>query len=170
MSPDNDPHRLDDVKRVALSHFRRIRKYLEKTGLERSDETTKTFKRTNNASSRDPKLLGDLLDDFSIQADLAAPLAVGGLTFRWAEIVGEEVAEHVSIVEFDENSGSLKLAADSTAWATQIRMLLPHIAARIDEEIGPDIVKEISVAAPAAPSWTFGRRKVPGRGPRDTYG
>mgnify|MGYP000604134041 CR=1 FL=1 len=100
MSPENDPHRLDEVNRIALSNFRRIRKFLEKSGLERNDETTKTFKRTNNASSRDPKLLGDLLDDFSIQADLAAPLAVGGLTFRWAEIVGEDMV-YVSRIRRD---------------------------------------------------------------------
>ena len=173
MSPDaRDPHSLDDVNRVALTNFRRLRKYLEQAGAERSVDGSgpKTFKRTNSASSRDPKLLGDLLDDFSIQADLAAPLAVSGLTLKWAEIVGDEVAEHVSITEFEENSGLLKLAADSTAWATQIRMLIPQIAARIDEEIGAEIVKEIVVSAPAAPSWTFGKRKVPGRGPRDTYG
>lgn len=173
MSPDaRDPYSLDDVNRVALTNFRRLRKYLEQAGAERSIDGSgpKTFKRTNSASSRDPKLLGDLLDDFSIQADLAAPLAVSGLTLKWADIVGDEVAEHVSITEFGENSGLLKLAADSTAWATQIRMLIPQIAARIDEEIGAEIVKEIVVSAPAAPSWTFGKRKVPGRGPRDTYG
>ena len=173
MSPNPDqPHSLDDVNRVALTNFRRLRKYLEAAGAQRADtrDGIKVFRRTNSTSSRDPKPLGDLLDDFSVQAELTAPLAVGGLSFRWAEIVGEEVAEHVTIAEFDEQTGQLKLAADSTAWATQIRMLVPQIALRIDEEIGPDLVKEISVAAPSAPSWTFGKRKVPGRGPRDTYG
>lgn len=173
MSPNADrPNPLEDVNRVALTNFRRLRKYLEAAGAQRADgsDSPKVFKRTNSRTSRDPKPLGDLLDDFSVQADLAAPLAVGGLSFRWVEIVGDEVAEHVTIAEFDENTGLLKLAADSTAWATQIRMLVPQIALRIDEEIGPDVVKEISVAAPSAPSWTFGKRKVHGRGPRDTYG
>ena len=98
MSPnDRDPHSLDDVNRVALTNFRRLRKYLEQAGAERSVDGSgpKTFKRTNSASSRDPKLLGDLLDDFSIQADLAAPLAVSGLTLKWAEIVGEIGRAHV---------------------------------------------------------------------------
>jgi predicted nucleic acid-binding Zn ribbon protein len=173
VSPEQpDLTNLEEVNRVALTNFRRIRKYLEAAGAERSEagETRKTFRRTSSPSSRDPKPLADLLDDFTIQADLSAPLAVGGLSFRWDEIVGEEVAEHVSISEFEESTGILRLAADSTAWATQIRMLVPQIALRIDEEIGADIVKEITVAAPSAPSWTFGKRKVPGRGPRDTYG
>jgi predicted nucleic acid-binding Zn ribbon protein len=29
---------------------------------------------------------------------------------------------------------------------------------------------ELSIKAPGAPSWKHGRRSVPGRGPRDTYG
>jgi predicted nucleic acid-binding Zn ribbon protein len=173
VSPSSENHdNLEEVNRVALTQFRRLRKYLEAAGAQRSESGSapKTFKRTNSANSRDPKPLGYLLDEFSVQADFTAPLAVGGLSHKWVEIVGEEVAEHVTISEFDENSGLLRLAADSTAWATQIRMLVGQIAIRIDEEIGQDIVKEITVSAPSAPSWTFGKRKVPGRGPRDTYG
>jgi predicted nucleic acid-binding Zn ribbon protein len=32
------------------------------------------------------------------------------------------------------------------------------------------VVKRLKVLGPAAPSWRYGPRHVPGRGPRDTYG
>jgi predicted nucleic acid-binding Zn ribbon protein len=98
--------------------------------------------------------------------------AVGGLTGRWREIVGDEVAEHVVPESFEQSTDGmvLILRADSTAWATSLRMLLPSIRSRIDAEIGAGTVRDISILGPAAPSWRHGKFTVPGRGPRDTYG
>jgi len=62
------------------------------------------------------------------------------------------------------------LRADSTAWATTIQYMLPAVRTRIDAELGSGTVREITVLGPAAPSWKHGRLRVPGRGPRDTYG
>ena len=36
--------------------------------------------------------------------------------------------------------------------------------------LGDDVVKQVQVRGPAAPSWRRGARRVSGRGPRDTYG
>ena len=66
--------------------------------------------------------------------------------------------------------GTLILQADSTAWATQTRLLLPRLADRLDAELGVGVVGRIVVQGPAAPSWRKGAWHVPGRGPRDTYG
>ncbi|NDB18066.1 MAG: DUF721 domain-containing protein [Actinobacteria bacterium] len=62
------------------------------------------------------------------------------------------------------------LRADSTAWATQMRLLLPALRERIAGELGQGLGLAIRVLAPAAPSWRHGNRHVAGRGPRDTYG
>ena len=41
----------------------------------------------------------------------------------------------------------------------------------IAEAVGPDVVHELRVHGPSAPSWSRGpRRTSDGRGPRDTYG
>lgn len=66
--------------------------------------------------------------------------------------------------------GTLILQADSTAWATQTRLLLPRLAERLDAELGVGVVGRILVQGPASPSWRKGAWHVPGRGPRDTYG
>jgi predicted nucleic acid-binding Zn ribbon protein len=62
------------------------------------------------------------------------------------------------------------LRADSTAWATQMKLLLPNLEKRLEEQIGIGRLSEIKILGPAAPSWKHGLRSVPGRGPRDTYG
>ena len=37
-------------------------------------------------------------------------------------------------------------------------------------DFGADVISEIQVLGPTAPSWKHGLRSTPGRGPRDTYG
>ena len=41
---------------------------------------------------------------------------------------------------------------------------------RIEDAIGRGVVGRIRILGPSAPSWRAGQRRVPGRGPRDTYG
>jgi predicted nucleic acid-binding Zn ribbon protein len=124
--------------------------------------------------ARDPQLLGSSVDRLMRERGWEAPTAVGGLTGRWAEIVGADVAAHVVPETFERAPDGrgllLVLRAESTAWATSMRLLLPQVRARIDAELGVGTVREISVLGPAAPSWKHGRLHVPGRGPRDTYG
>ena len=87
---------------------------------------------------------------------------------RAIELVGQEVADHVQPERFDD--GKLLLRADSTAWATQMRLLKVTVQRTLNEQLGADTVREIQVLGPDAPTWKFGQRHVPGRGPRDTYG
>jgi predicted nucleic acid-binding Zn ribbon protein len=123
---------------------------------------------------RDPQLLGSSVEHLMRERGWEQPTAVGGLTGRWAEIVGADVAEHVVPETFDRAPDGrgllLVLRADSTAWATTMRMLLPQVRSRIDAELGVGTVRDISVLGPAAPSWRHGRLHISGRGPRDTYG
>lgn len=158
----------DSITKIAVARFKRLKAYLEAAGVAGTDAHA-PLKRSN-ISSRDPKPLGLIIEDFVTATEMSAPLAVTGLTQQWATIVGEDVAQHVAIAHFDEPSGQLILQTDSTAWATQLRMLIPVIQTRIDEEIGLNVVREIAISGPKPPSWKFGQRRVPGRGPRDTYG
>ena len=66
--------------------------------------------------------------------------------------------------------GVLSIAAESTAWATQLRMLQSQILAKIAAAVGPGVVRQLKITGPAAPSWRKGERHIKGRGPRDTYG
>jgi predicted nucleic acid-binding Zn ribbon protein len=64
----------------------------------------------------------------------------------------------------------LVVQADSTAWATQVRLLVPTLLRRLAEVLGEGVVGQVQVRGPAAPSWRKGRLRVRGEGPRDTYG
>jgi predicted nucleic acid-binding Zn ribbon protein len=70
-----------------------------------------------------------------------------------------------------EAGGRLLVQADSTAWATQTRMLASTLVRRLNEELGEGTVRVVEVVGPTGPSWKRGRFSVRGgRGPRDTYG
>ena len=67
--------------------------------------------------------------------------------------------------------GTLVVRTESTAWATQLRLLSSTVLKRLNEELGSGTVKVVEVQGPRGPSWKHGKRGVrDGRGPRDTYG
>lgn len=118
---------------------------------------------------RDPQPLdstvGRLVEDHGWDLDLR----VHGVFGRWPELVGAEVAAHSTPESFAE--GRLVVRTDSTAWATQLRLLAPTVVRRLNEELGHGTVTVIDVQGPRGPSWRKGARSVrDGRGPRDTYG
>lgn len=98
----------------------------------------------------------------------AGRLAGGQVFGKWAGLVGADVAEHTRPVRLAD--GELTVQADSTAWATQLRLLQRPLLAKIAAEVGDGVVRRLRVQGPTAPSWRHGPRHVPGRGPRDTYG
>ncbi len=117
---------------------------------------------------RDPQPLGRVAPRIAADQGWAERLAGGQVFGRWAALVGDEIAEHTKPVALQE--GVLTVQAVSTAWATQLRLLQRQIIQRIADGLGKDVVRRIKVQGPAAPSWRYGPRHIPGRGPRDTYG
>ena len=117
---------------------------------------------------RDPLLLGDQMDRLLVDRGWRVDVAVGSVMGRWPQIVGPEVAQHCAPVTFED--GVLTVRADSTAWATQIRLLTSSILGRLEGEVGKGTVGELRVVGPSAPSWSRGPRRTQGPGPRDTYG
>lgn len=122
-----------------------------------------------STGGRDPKLLGDQLDQFVVERGWTGDVAVGAVIGRWPQIVGPEIAQHCTPVDFV--GGVLTIRADSTAWATQLRLLSSSLLTRLTEDVGEGTVGELRIVGPGAPSWSRGlRRANDGRGPRDTYG
>lgn len=122
----------------------------------------------SHPDERDPQSLESSVRRLVSEHGWETDVAVHTLFGRWAEIVGPEVAEHCTPQGFAD--GELQVAADSTAWATQLRWLAPTVVARMNEDLGHGTVLRIKVLGPQVPSWKKGPRSVRGRGPRDTYG
>ena len=122
-----------------------------------------------STTGRDPKLLGEQLDQFVTERGWVGDVAVGAVIGRWSQIVGPEIAQHCAPLDFVD--GILTVRGDSTAWATQLRLLSSSLLTRLAEEVGDGTVVELRVVGPGAPTWSRGQRRVQdGRGPRDTYG
>ena len=123
--------------------------------------------RKSTRSGRDPELLGSALDKLMIESGWEQESSMAKLLNSWAQIVGPEIADHCIPAGFEE--GTLRLTAESTAWATQLRLLQNQIMAKIAGEVGDGVVTKISIYGPKSPSWKKGAWHVAGRGPRDTY-
>jgi predicted nucleic acid-binding Zn ribbon protein len=118
---------------------------------------------------RDPAPLASILGTAMAELGWVGPLAHARLMGQWASVVGAEIAarcQPVSLVE-----GELKVSAESTAWATQLRLMAPQILARIARELPAGLVTKLIITGPSAPSWKHGPWSMHGgRGARDTYG
>lgn len=119
-------------------------------------------------SRRDPQKLGNLAEALLDARGWSEEVESASVITKWRQIVGDDVANHTEIEHFQD--GRLVVRASSTAWATNLKFLLGSVRSRIAEVVGPEVVTEIVVLGPKAPSWKHGIRSVRGRGPRDTYG
>jgi predicted nucleic acid-binding Zn ribbon protein len=123
------------------------------------------------ADGRDPLPLGAAVSRLITERGWEAPAAVGGVMGRWPQLVGPEVAQHCAPERYDEQERVLVVTCDSTAWATQLRLLAPQLVARLNEELGQGTVKLIKVVGPGGGGRRFGPLRAPGsQGPGDTYG
>lgn len=123
------------------------------------------------ADGRDPLPLGAAVSRLITERGWEAPTAVGGVMGRWPQLVGGEVARHCAPEHYDERERVLVVRCDSTAWATQLRLLAPQLVARLNEDLGHGTVALIKVVGPGGGGRRSGPLRAPGsRGPGDTYG
>src|SRR5699024_11180191 len=118
--------------------------------------------------SRDPQPLGALAASIARRRGWNRHGAEGRVLGCWDEAVGAEIADHAAPSSLQ--AGVLHVTAESTAWATQLRMVQAQILAKIAGAVGDGVVTKLQIRGPTAPSWRHGPRHVSGRGPRDTYG
>jgi predicted nucleic acid-binding Zn ribbon protein len=118
--------------------------------------------------ARDPQLLGAATRDVARNRGWSSRVAEGAVFGRWSGVVGAQVAAHAMPTAL--NNGVLTISAESTAWATQLRMVQAQLLAKIAAAVGDGVVTSLKIVGPVAPSWRKGRYHIAGRGPRDTYG
>ena len=123
----------------------------------------------SGADERDPQPIGQVAGGLFAERGWEQPLAEARVFADWPSLVGAEIAAHCQPVSLRD--GELRLAAESTAWATQLRLLASALLSRLVAELGPHVVTRLSITGPVGPSWKHGAWSVSGgRGPRDTYG
>lgn len=117
---------------------------------------------------RDPQQIGNVLRRIVAERGWRTDLDVHALMARWPELIGPSNAAHCRPEAYED--GVLTVRTSSTAWAVQMRGIAPAVIVGLNKRLGSDVVRRIVVKGPDAPSWSHGRLRVRGRGPRDTYG
>lgn len=99
----------------------------------------------NDAAPHSPRPITESLD--RITRSLGGPPAsvLSTIFRRWTEIVGPAVATHAAPVSL--HRGTLVVAVDQPAWATQLTYLEGDLKRRIAEVTGaPDAVERVRVS------------------------
>jgi predicted nucleic acid-binding Zn ribbon protein len=140
----------------------------------RSPDARKRAKKAKEGASvpygigRDPRGIDDILDGLTSRLGWNSSLAKADLLSSWAQLAGAETAEHSEPMGIED--GVLVVRCDSTAWATQLRLMRGQITTSIAQRFPDAGIESVKFDGPNAPSWKRGARSIPGRGPRDTYG
>jgi len=149
--------------------------YLRLRGLKPSSKNWKRRRRIHDddenapfTPGRDPGALGSVLDTLSREAGWEITLAREDLVRQWADLAGHDTAKHSEPVSL--SNGMLTVKCDSTAWAKNLQFMRATILTEIGRRYPHAGVENLRFIGPDVPSWKWGPRAVPGRGPRDTYG
>ena len=124
--------------------------------------------RAGRGRREDPQPLGVAIEGLLDDQGWRTSAAVGSVFGRWEQIVGEALAAHTRPGGFTD--GELLVIADSTAWATQVRLLRAQLIRRLNSELGSGTVTGVRVRGPIPPQQRGQWRVRDTRGPRDDYG
>ncbi|MFD4256951.1 DUF721 domain-containing protein [Streptomyces sp. NPDC058534] len=163
-----------DLARVALRAAREAARARGDAAQQKKQARRGGLRSGARADGRDPMALGSAINRLITERGWETPAAVGGVMGRWPQIVGEDVAKHCVPERYDEDERVLVVRCDSTAWATNLRLLAPTLVARLNEDLGHGSVRMIKVLGPGGsggPGRRYGPLRAPGsQGPGDTYG
>jgi predicted nucleic acid-binding Zn ribbon protein len=179
LQPGRDPDEIDAAK-AALNRMREaaaargeVRRAAPRAGSSSTQKPGRSARGSRgftqfHGTGRDPLGLGKVVGRLVAERGWTSPVAVGSVMAQWSVLVGPEISAHCTPESFTDTT--LHVRCDSTAWATQLRLLSISLLEKFRTELGEGVVTSIQVLGPAAPSWRKGGRTVNGRGPRDTYG
>ena len=145
------------------SYLRRIARERDASGAAGDDSESVPF-----GPGREPVTLAAAFGTVRRTLGWQTPMAQAELMAAWSDVAGEETAAHSTPMHVDD--GTLVVQCDSTAWATQLRRMRSVLLGEIARRHPDARIDDLRFVNPGAPSWKRGRRSVPGRGPRDTYG
>lgn len=110
---------------------------------------------------RDPAKFGEVLANLVKTRGWERPAAEATLFGSWEKVVGPDIASHSRPVTLD--GGELTIEAESTAWATQLRLLNRSILTRVAAVVGNNVVTRLRIHGPAQPSRPKGQWRVRNR-------
>ena len=129
LQPGRDPDDIDAAQ-AALNRMREaaaargeIRRAAPRARSQKSQggiRDTRGFSQFHG-TGRDPLGLGKVVGRLVAERGWTSPVAVGSVMAEWATLVGPEISAHCTPESFTDTT--LHVRCDSTAWATQLRLL-----------------------------------------------
>ncbi|MFE9769501.1 DciA family protein [Streptomyces sp. NPDC005808] len=136
-----------DLARIALHQARAAAK-------KRGDSETRTPRRRQQTAvrrdGREPSGFAAVLQGLMADRAWDLPAAGGTVLDRWPDIaatISPQLPSHVTAVSFHPETGQLDLRPDSSAYATQLRLISTRIVATVNSSVGTDAVRTIRVLA-----------------------
>jgi predicted nucleic acid-binding Zn ribbon protein len=167
-----DPPRGADLVREAMARAKEDSRARQAAAAKGTRTAARVAARDAVRSARatgEPVTFGAAVSDLLSERGWQTQTAGASILSRWPELVGEQLAAHCRPIRL--RNGELVIEAESTAWATQLRLLSRTLTSKLREQLGADVVRTMVVRGPSTPDWRHGSLRVSGgRGPRDTYG
>jgi len=114
---------------------------------------------------RRPAAVADLLGSLLRGTPAEQRLKEGKIWLVWEAAVGSRIASHAAPTAFRD--GTLTLHVDSAPWMQQLNFLKKELVAKVNAELGEEMVKEIYMkggrvkpATPAEPPKAAKRREL----------
>jgi len=101
--------------------------------------------RTGAERERDPALVSDVLRARVSERGWDANLALGRLKEKWPDVVGRQIAERSEPMRLE--NGRLTIRVEGGAWAAELALMGPSLAAAVARFLGPDLVNEVAITA-----------------------
>ena len=118
--------------------------------------------RDRDPTSATRRRLGAATRDLARTRGWSPRVAEGTVFGQWQTVVGEQIAEHATPTALRE--GVLSVSAESTAWATQLRMVQSQLLAKIAAAVGDGVVTSLKIVGPS--HAIVAQRPLPHRRPR----
>jgi predicted nucleic acid-binding Zn ribbon protein len=172
MSDPDEPAAGAELVREAMARAKETARAQQAAAAKGARREARTVARDAARKARptgEPVAFGAAVSDLLSERGWETQTAGASVLTRWPELVGEQVAAHCRPTRLRD--GELVIEAETTAWATQLRLLSRTLTGKLREQLGADVVRTLVVRGPSTPDWKHGSLRVSGgRGPRDTYG
>ncbi|MEE1821243.1 DciA family protein [Streptomyces sp. BE20] len=133
-----------DLARIVLQSARRTARANGNATVKGRQPTLGEIARQGRAA-REATSLGAIIPAMASAHGWDLGTARGTLRDRWAAIVGTENALHWAPAGFNADTRTLRVVADSPAWATKLRLTTRKVLADLDKHLPPGSVRAIDI-------------------------
>lgn len=138
-----------DLARIALRHAREAARRGRPQSGRRPRQPRKAAGRPK------PVLLSVMVAELITEMGWGRPETVAILSL-WPELVGS-IAANLRAVDFDPDTGTLTLASESSAWATQAHLISKQLISRLNIALDSPTVRALCILRPAVSEPVAGR-------------